>query len=235
LASAIVVATVGLASTGVGQKTRTHIWEVKLGSRVAELPSDDWVDPACGTNGGPRGLLIEEFANFARCPREAETGLHEIWFSYDDEAELVARAMHNEYLLAISRANVIFNVPVILSLLVDDGGLVQGYRIISDTRAPPAIRMHAHAAVRPFMGLARADESSCVNNPPAEGERPFEGVLIKQVCRQVVDGRRVTIEARAFLKPGQYLYDPVTGAPNPNAFESYAKLEIVNAAALRDR
>lgn len=211
---------------------RPQIWDVRLGSPVRDLPVADWVDPACGTNGGPRGQLIELFENFARCPKDADTGLHEIWFSYDDELELMARALHDEMQVNRFRANMLFSVPAILSLLVDDSGLIQGYRIISDTRAPPIIRMTAHNVARTLKAMMRVDEANCVNRPPAEGERPFEGVLVKEICRQVTDGRRITVESRAFLKPGQNLIDPVTQQPFPNAFESYSGMEVVNVRAL---
>ena len=224
-----VVAQIGTLREG----GRPQIWDVRIGGHVRELPLADFVDPACGTNGGPRGQLVESFENFVRCPRDTDTGLYEVWFSYDDELELIARAHHDETMINRFRANMLFNVPAILSLLVDDQGLVQGYRIISDTRAPPMIRMYAHNVARTLMGLARLDESTCINSPPVEGERPFEGVLIKQLCRQMIDGRRVTIEARAFLKAGQNLIDPFTQQPHPNAFESFSSLEVVSAAALR--
>lgn len=211
---------------------RPHIWNVPLGSPVSELPVADWVDPACGTHGGPRGQLIERFENFARCPRDAETGLYEIWFSYDDELELLARAHHDEAQVNRFRANMLFNVPAILSLLVDHNGVIQGYRIISDTRAPPIVRMTAHSVARALKAMTGIDEANCVNRPPADGERPFEGVLVKEICRQVTDGRRITVEARAFLKPGQNLIDPFTQQPHPNAFESYSSLEVVNVSAL---
>lgn len=212
---------------------RPQIWEVKLGSHVSTLPRADFVDPSCGTNGGPRGEQIEEFENFARCAKDADTGLYEVWFIYDDELELIARAHHDDTLVNRFRANMLFNVPAILSLLVDDKGIIQGYRIISDTRAPPFIRMTAHTVARALMGLAKIDDAHCINAPPAEGERPFEGVLIKQTCRQEVDGRRATVVARAYLKPGQNLIDPFTQQPLPNAFESFSSLEIVNLSALK--
>ena len=216
-----------------GEPGRPQIWDVPFGAHVTTLPATDWVDPACGTNGGPRGQLIEKFENFARCPRDAGTGLYEIWFSYDDEFELIARAHHDEAMINRFRANLLFNVPAVLSLLIDANGLVQGYRIASDTRAPPIVRMQAHNVARTFKSMTRIDEASCVNAPPAEGERPFEGVLIKETCRQVIGGRRITIEARAYLKPGQNLIDPVTQQPYPNAFESFSSLEIVNVSALK--
>lgn len=230
----VVMATAAEAQIGtLREGGRPQIWDVAFGAHVGTLPTQDWVDPACGTNGGPRGQLIEKFENFARCPPDPGTGLYEIWFSYDDEFELIARANHDDALVNLFRANLLFNMPMILSLLVDDRGLVQGYRIISDTRAPPIIRMQAHNVARTFKGLTRIDEASCVNAPPAEGERPFEGVLEKETCRQVIGSRRITIEARAYLKPGQNLIDPATQQPYPNAFESFSSVEIVNVAALK--
>src|SRR5262249_22280864 len=40
----------GAAAQG---KPPTKIWDITLGTPVAALPLDDFVDPACGTNGGP--------------------------------------------------------------------------------------------------------------------------------------------------------------------------------------
>jgi hypothetical protein len=95
--------------------------------------------------------------------------------------------------------------------------------------------MYAHAMVRPFMGLGRLENTDCVDAPPLPGERPFEGVLVKQTCTATRNGLRALVEARAYLKPGQNLIDPLTQAVYPNAFESFAKLEVINASALPRR
>src|SRR5258708_30375807 len=68
------------------------IWDIKLGIPISELPLKDFVDPACGTNGGPPARVLKGFEEFAVCPVEQTTGLREVWFRYDDEMEYVARA-----------------------------------------------------------------------------------------------------------------------------------------------
>jgi hypothetical protein len=77
-------------NTASGQSP-PKIWDVKLGTAVGELPDEEFVDPACGSNGGPPGLRISIFEQFERCSPEA-SGLREIWFRYDDEEEYIARA-----------------------------------------------------------------------------------------------------------------------------------------------
>src|SRR5438874_2336717 len=74
-----------------GQQPSPKIWDVQLGAPVGELPEEEFVDPACGTNGGPPGLPIGTFEQFEKCRAEA-SGLREVWFRYDDEFEFIARA-----------------------------------------------------------------------------------------------------------------------------------------------
>jgi len=54
----ILFVTVGLA---VAQQRTPKIWDIQLGTPVGELPEDDFVDPACGTNGGTPGLRLGGF------------------------------------------------------------------------------------------------------------------------------------------------------------------------------
>ena len=120
-------------TTASGQSP-PKIWDVKLGTSVGELPDEEFVDPACGTNGGPPGLRIATFEQFEQCNPEA-SGLREIWFRYDDEEEYIARAARDPDAIARANAMLVLGQPVLLSLLVDRAGLVQGYRIITDPRA----------------------------------------------------------------------------------------------------
>ena len=74
-----------------GQQPPPQIWDMKFGTPVGDLPDEEFVDPACGTNGGPPGLRLGSFEEFAKCRAES-SGLREIWFRYDDELEYIARA-----------------------------------------------------------------------------------------------------------------------------------------------
>ena len=62
--------------------------------RMASTIPDEYVNYACGTNGGPPSRPLPNFAAFKTCKPDAD-GLHEVYFEYDDEQEYVARAMQN--------------------------------------------------------------------------------------------------------------------------------------------
>src|SRR6266704_2841905 len=79
IAAGLAVLLWGCVGTARGQQPSPKIWDVQLGAPVSELPDDDFVDPACGTNGGPPGLPIGTFEQFEKC-RAEPSGLREVWF-----------------------------------------------------------------------------------------------------------------------------------------------------------
>src|SRR2546425_5186176 len=71
---------------------RSNIWDLKLGEPIAAQPSpDEFRAFACGSNGGSPRQPLTGWSDFARCPAEP-SGLHEVYFEYDDENEYIARA-----------------------------------------------------------------------------------------------------------------------------------------------
>ena len=99
---------IGAASA---QKTAPKLWDIKLGVPISALPLEYFVDPACGTNGGPPARVLKSFAEFAQCLRERTTGLYEVWFRYDDEMEYVARARRSDIMIRQYQANSIAGQP----------------------------------------------------------------------------------------------------------------------------
>ena len=214
----------------LAQELATKIWDIKLGTAVAELPLDQFVDPACGTNGGPPSRVLKSFADFALCPLDKATGLHEVWFRYDDEMEYIARARRSEIMIRLYQANVLGGQPIITSLLIDDAGLVQGYRIVNDPRAAGDLRAEAYGLADMFKGMVDPG-LDCTDLPPAPGERPIDELFVKQLC-EVKAGAQVTrIEARRYYKPGQNLVDPNDNRITENQFESSARLEVFRPPA----
>jgi hypothetical protein len=213
-------------TTASGQSP-PKIWDVKLGTSVGELPDEEFVDPACGTNGGPPGLRIATFEQFERCNPEA-SGLREIWFRYDDEEEYIARAARDPDAIARANAMLVLGQPVLLSLLVDRAGLVQGYRIITDPRADPDLREDAYLLARAFKARFGADDWDCGDMQPNTGETPIDGEFVKQRCEKVFNGQQVTLESRHYHKPGQAQIDPNTGRLTVNQFESSTRFQIVH-------
>lgn len=209
------------------QPLPTRIWDIELGTPLTALPAD-FVDPACGTAGGPPSTELASFADFATCPANGPEGLREIRFRYDDTLEYIARALRNPVSIARSQATAINQSPIILSFLADDAGIVRGYRIYTDPEADPRTRYEAHLLAATFMGLMGAPSAwTCSNDKPAPGESAIEGTFVKQRCTITTDAATATATNRFYLKPGQTVVDPETGKPMVNAFESSASIEVL--------
>src|SRR6266705_6842214 len=129
------------------------IWDIKLGIPISALPLNDYVDPACGTNGGPPARVLKGFDEFAQCVTERTTGLHEVWFRYDDEMEYVARARRSDIMVRQYQANALAGQPIITSLLIDDRSIVQGYRVVNDPRVEANTRLAAFGLADLFKGI----------------------------------------------------------------------------------
>lgn len=207
------------------------IWDIALGTPVAALPFNDFVDPACGTNGGPPARVLKGFEDFAQCPVDRQTELREIWFRYDDEREYIARARRSELLIRQYSANTLAGQPIVTSLLINDAGLVEGYRIVTDQRAGGSTRGAAYGLADIFKGMVHGPGLVCNDLPAAEGERPVQDLFVKQVCERRYDGRLARVEARHYFKPGQHAVDPNDNRVTENLFESSARLEVYRSPA----
>jgi len=217
-----------LASEAASAQSTPRIFDVKFGTPVAELPSDRWVDPACGTNGGPPSIKLESFQDFARCRAEPETGLHEIWFIYDDEWEYIARAYGDPGEIARYSANVFFRQPIITSLLIDDAGSVQGYRVVTDPRAPDELRLEAYTLSNVFQTMFSGGPWQCEDIPPADRQSPVNGIFVNSRCILVSDALYVKVQASLLRKPGQANFVN----PRPSYFEGQARLEVYDAGTV---
>lgn len=219
-------------------QSRTRVWNVEFGTLVAALPHEKWVDPSCGTNGGPPSMYLESFADFARCPVEAATGLREVWFIYDDVLEYIARAQRDEAVIWRFMANRFDRQQIITSLLIDDAGRVQGYRVITDPRTPPEFRIEAYMLAPMFMGIVGSTSWACDDLSPDERETPIEGLFVKQACEKITDDLVARVEARHMYKPGQDVREGVgvrrSLAQAESQFESSARLEVYSLEAVRD-
>lgn len=213
------------------QQAAPKIWDVMLGAHVSELPVDEFVIPSCGSNGGPQGLSVGSFDQFAKCPEEA-SGLREIWFRYDDQLEYEARARRDRALALRYSRNQELGQPLVLSLLIDRGGIVQGYRVVTDSRAETDVRRLASTLVVYFKGRFGLDGWQCEDIPQEAGEQPIAGRFIKERCEKALEGRNIVVESHQYYKPGQALQDPRTGKLMEGEFHSSARIEVIKADAI---
>lgn len=238
LAAAAIALVGGAVASGTAfaqAPIKLNIWELQMGTPIVDLPPQ-YMDPHCGTHGGPQGRRLDGRESFAVCPPDPTTGLFEIWFTEDDENEYVARAYRSQtFEPGPVAANILFGHKVIYSVLVDEAGLIQGYRIFTDPREPEQFRVTADVlgeAIRGFYGYANF---TCTELPAAEGETEYEGRFLKRLCTATVGDRHVEVERHLFRKPGQSAVDPVTGRATVNYFESSSRVEVLNISLVPER
>lgn len=209
------------------------IWDVALGAPVAGIDPRSVGEIACGTDGGPRGMALKSFADWADCPAEAGTGLHEVYFSYDDEQDYIAKALELEYKY-LQGGTSVFAHPVIVSILVDDAGISRGLRIITDDRAPATVRRNAVTLSRNFEARYEDWGMECHDIPPADGEQPVGNRFIHHLCAGTDpdgSGTTVRIESSYLRKRGQEAISRETQTLNPGYFESRTRFELLTGAA----
>ncbi len=199
-----------------------------LGAPVAALPVAGLMGFACGTGGGPPSLPLGGWADFARCPAEPQSGLHEVYFRNDDEAEYRARALDLQQRIALLQGTTVYEHPVVESGLIDDAGRLRAVRIVSDAKAPLEMRSKA-AALRNFiMSRYDTDGWQCTELPHETGETPFLAIFIKQDCVKDLPDRNLhlLLRTRHFRKPGQTGVDPRTQELTEGQFTSSVWFEM---------
>lgn len=204
------------------------IWDVKLGEPVSQIPAMEVVDISCGTNGGPPSTkLAGGFADFAKCPSET-SGLHEVYFENDDEIDYIAKAQEAEYKV-LQGGTSIYAHPVMVSVLVDDGGIVRGIRIVTDERVSDRERRVAVTLARNLKGRYGSWQQGCENLPPQGGENPVGNQFVHEICTAENAGlnQAMRLESSFLRKKGQDAINAETQKINPGYFQSQTRLEVV--------
>ncbi len=205
------------------------IWNVQLGQPVTQVPDSAAALISCGTMGGPASIELKSFADWSQCSAEP-TGLHEVQFSYDDEKDFIARAMESEF-RALAGGTSVYAHPVVVAMLVDDAGLVQGVRIITDDRANNHDRRVAVVLSRNMKVRFGSWGLKCKDIPPTDGEMKVGNEFIHEICRGTAadgSGQQVLIEASYLRKKGQDAISKDTQTVNKSYYESKTWVEVAN-------
>lgn len=203
------------------------IWDVTLGKPITQIPSSEVGDIACGTNGGPPGRRLAYFADFLTCSPE-DSGLREIQFTYDDEQDYIARALESE-IKAFQGGTSVYAHPVMVALLVDPAGIVQGRRIVTDDRVADVVRRTAFTLIRNFKARYGSWSLRCSDIPMQEGEQPVGNTFIHELClgQSPDGGTLIAIESSYLRKRGQVAVNRETQQVNVGYFESQTRYEEV--------
>ncbi|MBM3507712.1 MAG: pentapeptide repeat-containing protein [Alphaproteobacteria bacterium] len=231
-----------LPLSAAAQQARTEtglyapsVWDLKLGSHALELPTDDYIEYACGTNGGPPSLVLVDWREHGKCRPEA-SGLREVYFQYDDEMEYWAKANNAEVQIRVYEYTSAYGVPIIPSALFDPDGFLRGIRIVTDARVPVETRERGVSFGNYLMARYGDGGWSCIDLPRLEGEQPYQSVYVKQRCeKDLADpAARVSIEIHNYRKPGQTAIDLNNLLPTEGKFESTTRFELTLTQAIPD-
>jgi hypothetical protein len=218
---------------------RATIWDLKLGQPIAAQPSSEQFRGfACGSNGGPPRRPLGGWSDYKLCPAEP-SGLHEVYFEYDDEYEYIARAGDLPREVARWAGTTEARFPVIVSALFAEDGTLKMLRMVSDPRpdhrddtndADLKTREQSYllgAILASRFGVEAARD--CVQSPPANGESSVGDVFIKQSCERVdaAEGRKIVLRVNFFRRPGQSAVNPqMPSQLTSGQFESSTRVEI---------
>jgi hypothetical protein len=227
------------AASAADDLRRATVWDLRLGQSIAAQPAPgEFRAFACGSNGGPPRQRLAGWSDHMRC-RPEPSGLHEVYFEYDDEYEYIARARDLPREIARWAGTTEAAFPVVVSALLDDTGVLAAIRIVTDPRpdhrndvTDAGMRKRADAHLFAQLMAARfgiEPGRDCKALAPAEGETAIGDIFVKQLCEltDVHNARRVILAANFFRKPGQSGVNPQMPTQlTQGQFESSARLEI---------
>jgi hypothetical protein len=159
--------------------------DIQLGRPIADLPDTGYANRICADNAK---AALATWSSWRDCPADS-SGFHAIRFGYDPATN--------------PDGTIVAGHPVILTLLIDDAGVVNGLRIETDPKARLYIRKKAFLfgiQVKSRYGL---DGWSCTQAQPNAGEQPVGGVYLRERCTKVTDGRSILVERSLFRRSDQ--------------------------------
>jgi hypothetical protein len=180
---------------------------LRVGMEVRDLPRSGYIGLACAD---APGTALSDWQDYARCPADG-SGRRAVRFQYDDSANPQA-FVNDKY-----EGTKVGGHPVLLTLLIRDGGRVEGLRIETD----PTARLFFRKKAFLFGELAKArfgeEGWTCTSGQPTEDAQPVGGVFVQERCEKATPTRRYILDRALFRRPGQELRE----------FVSRSRLEIV--------
>jgi hypothetical protein len=239
LATGFLFALVGGTALHAQDLRRATVWDLELGRPIAGQPTpSEFRGFACGSNGGAPRAPLSGWSDFKKCPAEP-SGLHEVYFEYDDEFEYIARARDLPREVARWAGTSERGFPVIVSALFSDDGVLKSFRVITDPRPDRRddtndadLKNREQAYLLGGMMASRFGieaQRDCTQLPPAEGESKVGDLFVKQSCARTDPeaGIKIALQVNFFRKPGQSGVNPqLPSQLTRGQFESSARLEV---------
>lgn len=159
--------------------------DLSVGVTVNELPTERYINIACGNDGGEPGKELATWQDYAACPADA-AGLHEVAFEYAEDNPWAAVSDKWE-------GTKVAGHPVQPSLLITGDGVVKGIRIVTNGRRMYLKKKAFLLPVR-IMGRYGRDGWDCNDAEATDGKKPIGGMFIDRHCEKKFHDRHLVMD-----------------------------------------
>jgi hypothetical protein len=159
--------------------------DIQLGKPIADLPDAGYANRVCTDKAQ---VTLATWSSWRDCPADA-SGLRAIKFGYDPTTD--------------REGTIVAGHPVILTLLINESGVVSGLRIETDPKARLYVRKKAFLFGTQIKSRYGTDGWTCTQAQPSAGEEPIGGVYLRERCTKVTDDRSLVVERNLFRRSDQ--------------------------------
>ena len=167
--------------------------DLRVGMSIAAIPAGEYIDLSCV---GTHDQTLVGWSDFRKCPRDS-TGLRSVGFRFNDRLNDLAQ-VNEKY-----QGTKVAGHPVVLTLLIDEGGTIDGLRIDTDPQARLFWRKKAHLLALVVKSRYGEEGWECHDIEPSDGETAVGGLFIKKQCEKIAGHRRFQLDQRLYRRPGQ--------------------------------
>jgi hypothetical protein len=171
--------------------------DLRVGMSIAAIPAGEYIDLSCV---GTHDQTLVGWSDFRKCPRDS-TGLRSVGFRFNDRLNDLAQ-VNEKY-----QGTKVAGHPVVLTLLIDEGGTIDGLRIDTDPQARLFWRKKAHLLALVVKSRYGEEGWECHDIEPSGGETAVGGLVINDHCEKVAGNRRLLLDRRLYRRPGQSMND----------------------------
>ena len=119
--------------------------------------------------------------------------------------------------------------PVIPSLLIDDAGVVQGIRVVTDSDTRMYLKKKAFLLGIRVMGRYGRDGWTCTEAEPGAGRTPVGGLFIDRRCEKTFHDRRLILETDSIAPPSSRARSS-PARPGSRSSRSQADADVTSGA-----
>lgn len=168
--------------------------DLRVGTMVDELPTEGFINLACGTGGGEPAAELSGWQDFPKCPTD-DAGLHEVAFDYAEDNPWAE--VNDKW-----EGTKVAGHPVQPSLLITGDGLVKGIRIVTNGKRL-YLKKKAYLLPIRIMGRYGRDGWDCRDAEPSGGKTAIGGMFIDRHCEKMYHDRRLVMDVDLYRTADQ--------------------------------